>query len=128
MILIGTDRVIADVGSMTSDITKWSDAVDSVFKVLDCYTRIEPKDPNGHQPEKIIGQVEIPEVDFAYPTRPDVLVFKIFSINREARKSNGTCRTERVRQINYHWLSRKIQQPTPRNCQYRQQRYKVLSP
>ena len=119
MILIGTGRVITDVGSMTSDITKWSDAVDLVFKVLDCYTRIEPKDSDGHQPEKIIGQVEIPEVDFAYPTRPDVLVFKIFSINREARKSNGTCRTERVRQINYHWLSRKIQQPTPRNRQYR---------
>ena len=55
MILIGTDRVIDDVGSMTSDITKWSDAVDLVFKVLDCYTRIEPKDSDGHQPEKIIG-------------------------------------------------------------------------
>ena len=55
MILIGTGRVIADVGSMTNDITKGLDAVDSVFKVLDRYTRIKPKDPDGHQPEKIIG-------------------------------------------------------------------------
>ena len=83
MILIGTDRVIADVGSMTSDITKGLDAVDSVFKVLDRYTRIEPKDPDGHQPEKIIGQVEIHDVDFAYPAKLDVLVFKSFSINIE---------------------------------------------
>ena len=52
MILIGTGRVIADAESMTSDITKGLDAVDSVFKVLDRYTRIEPKDPDGHQPEK----------------------------------------------------------------------------
>ena len=83
MILIGTGRVITDVGSMTSDITKWSDAVDSVFKVLNCYTRIEPKDP---EPKKIIGQVEICDVDFAYPAKPDVLVFKSFSINIEAGK------------------------------------------
>ena len=92
MILIGTDRVIADVRSMTNDITKWSDAVDSVFKVLNCYTRIEPKDPDGHQPEKIIGQVEIRDVDFAYPAKPDVLVFKSFSINIEAGKLTALVR------------------------------------
>ena len=55
MILIGTGRVIADVGSMTSAITKGLDTVDSVFKVLDRYKRIKPKDLDGHQPEKIIG-------------------------------------------------------------------------
>ncbi|KAL6325442.1 hypothetical protein AAG906_023287 [Vitis piasezkii] len=49
MILIGTGRVIVDAGSMTSDITKGLDVVDSVFKVLDRYTQIEPKDPDGHQ-------------------------------------------------------------------------------
>ena len=83
MILIGTGRVIVDAESMNSDITKGSDVVDSIFKVLDRYTRIEPKDPDGHQPKKIIGQVEIRDVDFAYPAKLDVLVFKSFSINIE---------------------------------------------
>ncbi|RVW23918.1 ABC transporter B family member 15 [Vitis vinifera] len=73
---VGTGRVIVDAESMNSDITKGSDVVDSVFKVLDCYTRIEPKDPDGHQPEKIIGQVEIRDVDFAYPAKPDVREFR----------------------------------------------------
>ncbi|RVW23912.1 ABC transporter B family member 15 [Vitis vinifera] len=84
-----TGRVIADAGSMTSDLAKGSDAVGSVFAVLDRYTRIEPEDPDGHQPEKIIGRVEIRDVDFAYPARPDVLVFKSFSINIDAGKSTA---------------------------------------
>lgn len=91
MILVSTGRVIADAGSMTSDLAKGSDAVGSVFAVLDRYTRIEPEDPDGYQPEKdkITGEVEIRHVDFAYPARPDVLVFKSFSINIEAGKSTA---------------------------------------
>lgn len=89
MILVSTGRVIADAGSMTSDLAKGSDAVRSVFAVLDRYTRIEPEDPDGHQPEKITGHVEIRDVDFAYPARPDILVFKCFSITIEAGKSTA---------------------------------------
>ncbi|KAH7553986.1 hypothetical protein JRO89_XS12G0090700 [Xanthoceras sorbifolium] len=89
MILVSTGRVIADAGSMTTDLAKGSDAVRSVFAVLDRYTRIEPEDPEGHQPEKIIGHIEIKDVHFAYPARPDVMIFKGFSINIEAGKSTA---------------------------------------
>ncbi|KAI3997625.1 hypothetical protein MKX01_011042 [Papaver californicum] len=47
MILVSTGRVIADAGSMTTDLAKGSDAVGSVFAVLDRYTRIEPEDLEG---------------------------------------------------------------------------------
>ncbi|KAL5808894.1 hypothetical protein ACOSQ3_029585 [Xanthoceras sorbifolium] len=89
MILVSTGRVIADAGSMTTDLAKGSDAVRSVFAVLDRYTRIEPEDPEGHQPGKIIGHIEIKDVHFAYPARPDVMIFKGFSINIEAGKSTA---------------------------------------
>ncbi|KAF8010919.1 hypothetical protein BT93_J1528 [Corymbia citriodora subsp. variegata] len=89
MILVSTGRVIADAGSMTSDLVKGSDAVGSVFAILDRYTRIEPEDAEGHKPEKITGQVEIRDVDFAYPARPDVMIFKDFSIRIEAGKSTA---------------------------------------
>jgi ATP-binding cassette subfamily B (MDR/TAP) protein 1 len=79
MVLVSTGRVIADAGSMTSDLAKGSDAVGSVFAVLDRYTRIE----------KITGRVELRDVDFAYPARPDVMIFKGFSINIEAGKSTA---------------------------------------
>ncbi|GMY13525.1 ABC transporter B family member 15 [Fagus crenata] len=55
MILVSTGRVIADAGSMTTDLAKGSDAVGSVFAVLDRYTRIEPEDPEGNQPQTITG-------------------------------------------------------------------------
>lgn len=89
MILVSTGRVIADAGTMTNDLAKGSDAVGSVFAVLDRYTRIEPEDPEGEKPEKIIGHVELHDVDFAYPARPDVMIFKRFSIRIEAGKSTA---------------------------------------
>lgn len=89
MILVSTGRVIADAGSMTSDLAKGSDAVGSVFAVLDRYTRIEPEDPEGCRPEKITGYVDFCDVDFAYPARPDVIIFKGFSINIAAGRSTA---------------------------------------
>ncbi|OVA14323.1 ABC transporter [Macleaya cordata] len=89
MILVSTGRVIADAGSMTSDLAKGSDAVASVFAVLDRYTQIEPEDPEGHQPEKITGHVELRDVHFTYPSRPDVIIFKGFSLSIEAGKSTA---------------------------------------
>ncbi|KAA8530290.1 hypothetical protein F0562_004999 [Nyssa sinensis] len=89
MILVSTGRVIADAGTMTNDLAKGSDAVGSVFAVLDRYTRIEPEDPEGYKPEKITGNVELRDVDFAYPARPNVMIFKGFSIRIEAGKSTA---------------------------------------
>lgn len=89
MILVSTGRVIADAGSMTTDLAKRSDAVGSVFAVLDRYTSIDPEDPDGYETERITGQVEFLDVDFSYPTRPDVIIFKNFSIKIEEGKSTA---------------------------------------
>ncbi|KAL1163168.1 hypothetical protein V6Z11_A07G251300 [Gossypium hirsutum] len=89
MILVSTGRVIADAGSMTFDLAKGSDAVGSVFAILDRYTRIEPEDPDGYKPEKITGHVELRDIDFAYPARPDIMIFKGFSLKIEAGKSTA---------------------------------------
>ncbi|PWA56629.1 ABC transporter family protein [Artemisia annua] len=89
MILASTGRVIADAGTMTNDLAKGSDAVQSVFAVLDRYTLIEAEDPEGEKPEIVTGHVEIRDVDFAYPARPAIMIFKGFSINIEAGKSTA---------------------------------------
>ncbi|KAJ6850762.1 putative multidrug resistance protein [Iris pallida] len=89
MVLVSTGRVIADAGSMTTDLAKGADAVGSVFAVLDRVTRIEPADPDGHRPEKLDGSVEIRGVDFAYPARPDVVIFRGFSLTIDAGKSTA---------------------------------------
>ncbi|RLM78648.1 hypothetical protein C2845_PM12G05290 [Panicum miliaceum] len=55
MILVSTGRVIADAGSMTTDLAKGADAVASVFAVLDRETEIDPDNPEGYKPEKLKG-------------------------------------------------------------------------
>ncbi|KAM1058753.1 hypothetical protein TB2_023158 [Malus domestica] len=89
MILVSTGRVIADAGSMTTDLAKGADAVGSVFAVLDRYTKIEPEDPEGLEPEAITGHIELHDIHFAYPARPDVMIFKGFSIKIDAGKSTA---------------------------------------
>ncbi|RVW24015.1 ABC transporter B family member 22 [Vitis vinifera] len=89
MILVSTSRVIADAGSMTNDLAKGFDAIRSVFAILDRLTQIQPENPDSYQPEKIRGQVQIQEVDFAYPARPNAFIFKGFSIDIDPGKSTA---------------------------------------
>lgn len=87
MILVSTGYLIATAGSMTTDIVRGSYAVRLVFAIFDRYTKIRPDDSEGYIPEKITGHIEIQDVHFAYPARPDVMIFKGFSLNIEAGKS-----------------------------------------
>ncbi|CAL5059839.1 unnamed protein product [Urochloa decumbens] len=87
LILVRTSMVIADAGSVTTDIAKSADAVASLFAILDRVTKIDPDSPDGYKPEKLIGEVSIRRVDFAYPLRPDVLIFKGFSLSIQPGKS-----------------------------------------
>nr|XP_043633551.1 ABC transporter B family member 15-like [Erigeron canadensis] len=89
MILASTGRVIAEAGTMTNDLAKGSDAVQSVFAVLDRYTMVDPEDPAGTKPDIVTGHVEICDVEFAYPARPDIRIFNGFSINIEVGKSTA---------------------------------------
>eukprot|EP01018_Ginkgo_biloba_P016172 Gb_10215 [translate_table: standard] len=86
-ILVRTGRVIADAGSMTSDLAKGADAVQSVFAILDRNSRINPDDPEGLKPEKLEGNVEVKNVDFAYPSRPDIIIFRNFCLSINAGSS-----------------------------------------
>ncbi|XP_019085757.1 PREDICTED: ABC transporter B family member 18-like isoform X2 [Camelina sativa] len=89
LIFSSTGRIIAEAGTMTKDLAKGSDAVVSVFAVLDRCTTIEPESLDGYVPKKIKGQIRFLNVDFAYPTRPDVIIFKNFSIKIEEGKSTA---------------------------------------
>ncbi|XP_023549974.1 ABC transporter B family member 15-like isoform X2 [Cucurbita pepo subsp. pepo] len=89
LVLVSTGRVIADAGSMTSDLAKGSGVVSSVFDVLDRLTKIEPDNPEGYKPDKLTGRIEFKRVDFAYPARPETMIFRGFSIKIEAGKSTA---------------------------------------
>ncbi|KAJ9562798.1 hypothetical protein OSB04_007958 [Centaurea solstitialis] len=78
LVLLFTAYVIADAGSMTKDISRGSNAVTSVFAILDKKSEIDPDTSHGHDSTKgdIRGRVELRNVFFAYPSRPDHMVFK----------------------------------------------------
>ncbi|KAH7857236.1 hypothetical protein Vadar_010449 [Vaccinium darrowii] len=87
-ILMGTSKTIADAGSMTSDLTKGSQAVRSLFADLDRKSEIEPDDPKGIKVDMDIkGQIELRNVFFCYPSRPDELIFKSLNLKIDAGKT-----------------------------------------
>ncbi|KAH9290787.1 hypothetical protein KI387_034904, partial [Taxus chinensis] len=85
-ILMSTARVTAEAGSMTSDIAKGSDALISVLDILDRKSSINPDDEKGEKPVQIQGNIDVKNVDFAYPSRPDVMIFNKFSLVIKAGK------------------------------------------
>uniref|UniRef100_A0ACD6A4J6 Uncharacterized protein n=1 Tax=Avena sativa TaxID=4498 RepID=A0ACD6A4J6_AVESA len=89
IILVSTGRMIADVGSMTTDLAKGTDALASVFAVLDRVTKIDPDNPEGYKPEKLKGELDIIGIDFAYPSRPDLIIFRGFSLCIQPGKSTA---------------------------------------
>ncbi|CAN0901477.1 Putative ABC transporter B family member 8 [Linum grandiflorum] len=87
-ILVSTGKVIAEAGSMTTDLAKGSAAVASVFKILDRVSLIGRRDETTKL-EKITGRIELKRVDFAYPGRPEILVLNQFSLEINPSTSIG---------------------------------------
>ncbi|KAK6155142.1 hypothetical protein DH2020_009390 [Rehmannia glutinosa] len=88
-IVVSTGRLVTEAGTMTNDLARGADSVKSVFAVLDRYSLIEPEDQDGYTPDKLTGHVEMLDVDFAYPARPNKMIFRGFSIDIEAGKSTA---------------------------------------
>ncbi|KAJ7948480.1 ABC transporter B family protein [Quillaja saponaria] len=88
LILLFTAYTIADAGSMTSDLSKGSSAVRSVFAILDRKSEIDHGSTWGNDiKKKIKGRVELKNVFFSYPTRPEQMIFKGLSLKIEAGRT-----------------------------------------
>ncbi|XP_021741433.1 putative ABC transporter B family member 8 [Chenopodium quinoa] len=90
-VLVSTGKVIAEAGSMTSDLAKGSAAVTSVFRILDRNSQILESSSisQATKLEKIIGRIELRKVDFAYPTRSESAILRQFSLEVKAGTSVG---------------------------------------
>ncbi|XP_025013797.2 putative multidrug resistance protein [Ricinus communis] len=85
LILLFTAYVIAEAGSMTSDLSKGGNAIRSVFTILDRKSEIDPDSSWGLDIKKEIkGRVDLKNVFFAYPTRPDQMIFKGLNLKIDA--------------------------------------------
>ncbi|KAI3470698.1 hypothetical protein Pfo_027361 [Paulownia fortunei] len=52
----------------------------SVFEIIDRAPKIDPDDNSALKPANVYGSIELKNVDFCYPTRPEVLVLSNFSL------------------------------------------------
>ncbi|KAG6402168.1 hypothetical protein SASPL_139043 [Salvia splendens] len=52
----------------------------SVFEIIDRTPKIEPDDNAALKPANVYGSIELKNVDFSYPTRPEILVLSNFSL------------------------------------------------
>ncbi|GFS43919.1 hypothetical protein Acr_00g0087760 [Actinidia rufa] len=91
-VLVSTGKVIAEAGSMTSDLAKGSAAVASVFDILDRQSLI-PGSYNsagdGTKLTNLSGGIELKDVDFAYPRRPEAPVLRQFNLEVRPGTSVG---------------------------------------
>ncbi|KAE8710000.1 ABC transporter B family member 19 [Hibiscus syriacus] len=65
-------------------VSEWA-----VFSIVDGSTRIDPDDPEAEPVNSIHGEIELRHVDFAYPSRPDVIVFKDLNLRIRAGQSQA---------------------------------------
>ncbi|KAG8658133.1 ABC transporter B family member 15 [Manihot esculenta] len=88
LILLFTAYVIAEAGSMTNDLSKGGNAVRSVFAILDRKSEIDPDHSWGLDVKKRIkGHIDFKNVFFAYPTRPDQMIFRGLNLKIDAGKT-----------------------------------------
>ncbi|XP_015946102.1 ABC transporter B family member 19 [Arachis duranensis] len=89
VVLVITANSVAETVSLAPEIIRGGEAVGSVFSILDRHTRIDPDDPDADPVESIRGEIELRHVDFAYPSRPDVMVFKDLNLRIRAGQSQA---------------------------------------
>ncbi|XP_019455931.1 PREDICTED: ABC transporter B family member 1 [Lupinus angustifolius] len=88
MVLMVSANGAAETLTLAPDFIKGGRAMRSVFELLDRRTEIEPDDPDATPvPDRLRGEVELKHVDFSYPTRPDMPVFRDLSLRARAGKT-----------------------------------------
>ncbi|KAJ7542537.1 hypothetical protein O6H91_10G110600 [Diphasiastrum complanatum] len=87
ILLIFTAFGVAETLALAPDIIKGSQAVGSVFEILDRHTEIQPDDSEAEEISQVKGDIEFKHINFRYPSRPDVVIFSDLSFRLRAGRS-----------------------------------------
>ncbi|KAK3154974.1 hypothetical protein QOZ80_2BG0197270 [Eleusine coracana subsp. coracana] len=85
MVLIVTALAMGETLAMAPDIIKGNQMVSSVFEILDRKTDV--RIDSGDDIKRVEGLIELRGVEFRYPSRPEVTVFKGLDLLMKAGKS-----------------------------------------
>ncbi|KDP36504.1 hypothetical protein JCGZ_09330 [Jatropha curcas] len=85
MVLIVTALAMGETLAMAPDLLKGNQMVASVFELLDRKTHITGD--IGEELKNVEGTIELRGIEFSYPSRPDVLIFKDFDLRVRSGKT-----------------------------------------
>ena len=91
MIMVFTALAVSDTLAMMPDFAKAGLALKTFFSSLDRTPEIIPDDPTAEivpvDASSVKGEIDLKHVRFAYPTRPDVILFDDFNLHVPAGRS-----------------------------------------
>ncbi|KAI9221924.1 hypothetical protein BC828DRAFT_346642, partial [Blastocladiella britannica] len=71
---------LGQIAPFIGDFAQARSAAFEIFNVIDRDSHVDPFNESGLKPETVKGRIEFTDVDFAYPTRPDVQILKKFNL------------------------------------------------
>ncbi|KAL2524305.1 ABC transporter B family member 9 [Abeliophyllum distichum] len=78
---------VSQASAMAPDINKTKDSAASIFDILDSKPNIDSSSDKGTTLDTIKGDIEFQHVNFKYPTRPDIQIFKDLSLTMPSGKT-----------------------------------------
>ncbi|KAH7196128.1 P-loop containing nucleoside triphosphate hydrolase protein [Fusarium oxysporum] len=84
-VIIGASTVMSIAPQMVM-FGRAATAATELFRLIDRQSEIDPFDDSGERPDSLVGDVELQDVSFRYPTRPDVTVLDKLSLHVPAGK------------------------------------------
>ncbi|XP_065878935.1 ABC transporter B family member 2 [Euphorbia lathyris] len=85
MVLIVTALAMGETLAMAPDLLKGNQMLASVFEILDRKTNIIGD--AGEELKNVEGSIELRSVEFSYPSRPDVIIFKDLDLRVRSGKN-----------------------------------------
>eukprot|EP00262_Sarcandra_glabra_P003246 TRINITY_DN13862_c0_g1_i1.p1 TRINITY_DN13862_c0_g1~~TRINITY_DN13862_c0_g1_i1.p1 ORF type:complete len:1254 (+),score=143.38 TRINITY_DN13862_c0_g1_i1:192-3953(+) len=85
MVLIVTALAMGETLALAPDLIKGNQMAASVFELLDRKTEVVGD--VGEEVVKVEGKIDLKRIEFSYPSRPDVVIFKDFDLTVRAGKS-----------------------------------------
>ncbi|EXB66537.1 ABC transporter B family member 10 [Morus notabilis] len=85
MVLIVTALAMGETLALAPDLLKGNQMVASVFEVLDRKTEVSGD--TGEDLTTVDGTIELRDIKFCYPSRPEVVIFKDFNLKVRSGKS-----------------------------------------
>jgi ATP-binding cassette, subfamily B (MDR/TAP), member 1 len=80
---------MTQIAPQTINISKAASAADELFKTIDRESEIDVFSDSGLTPESCLGDIEISDVHFAYPSRPEANVLNGMSLKIPANKTTA---------------------------------------